>query len=256
MVARRPRTRRERKRAERGTNRLLSERDLSRLVIAYYRDEAERQEASKLYDDRTQEVLARVDDLAQRDVESAFVLHVLICTWLGRLTPNWQTWPSRPLASLGARRTMLRAVRTLSHLGRDTIVGLFGSGQEKHFSRLTFSGSHEASIVAVANKKVDVAATNLPDMTQLVREAKIPRSSLRVIWVSKLIPNDPIVVRKDLPASLRAAVQESLITMKARSPEAFAQGGQYFAGFVAADDAKYQVVRDLNELAKRLAAPK
>lgn len=110
---------------------MASERDLSRLVIAYYRDEAERQGASKLYDERTQEVLARIDDLARRGVESAFVLHVLICTWLGRLTPNWQTWPSRPLASPGTRRAMLRAVRTLRHLGRDTIIGLFGSSQEE-----------------------------------------------------------------------------------------------------------------------------
>ena len=28
-----------------------------------------------------------------------------------------------------------------------------------------------------------------------------------MIWVSKLIPNDPIVVRKDMPASLRSAIQ-------------------------------------------------
>lgn len=63
-----------------------------------------------------------------------------------------------------------------------------GVDPRKHFSKLTFSGSHEASILAVANKRVDVAATNLPDMTQLVRENKVPRTSLRVIWVSRLIP--------------------------------------------------------------------
>jgi phosphonate transport system substrate-binding protein len=131
-----------------------------------------------------------------------------------------------------------------------------GVDPKKHFSKLTFSGSHEASILAVASKKVEVAATNVPDMTQLVRENKVPRNSLRVIWVSRLIPNDPVVVRKDLPASLRAAVQESLTTMKARAPQAFAQGGQYFSGFVPADDTKYQVVRELNDLAKRLAAQK
>jgi hypothetical protein len=44
--------------------------------------------------------------------------------------------------------------------------------------------------------------------------------------------------------------------MKIRKPEAFAQGGQYFAGFVPVDDAKYNVVRELNDLARRLAAQK
>jgi phosphonate transport system substrate-binding protein len=124
------------------------------------------------------------------------------------------------------------------------------------FSKLTFSGSHEASILAIANKKVDVASTNLPDIQQMTMEGKIPRGAVRVIWVSKLIPNDPIVVRKDLPDHLKQAIQQSLTTMKARNPEAFVAGGAWIGGFVKVDDAKYQIIRDLNETAKRLAALK
>ena len=127
---------------------------------------------------------------------------------------------------------------------------------KKYFSKVTFSGSHEASILAVANKKAEVASTNLPDLQQLTRENKVPRSALRVIWVSKLIPNDPIVVRKDMPPSLRSAITESLTTMKARSPEAFKEIGAWVGNFVPADDAKYQVIRDLNDVAKKLAAQK
>jgi ABC-type phosphate/phosphonate transport system substrate-binding protein len=74
-----------------------------------------------------------------------------------------------------------------------------------------------------------------------------------VIWVSKLIPNDPVVVRKDLPVTLRQAIQESLVSMEQRAPEAFAQAGAFFGGgFVKVDDSKYQIVRELNETAKRL----
>ena len=132
-----------------------------------------------------------------------------------------------------------------------------GVDPKRHFSKLTFSGSHEASVLAVANKKVEVASTNLPDMQQLTREGKVARGALRVIWVSKLIPNDPVVVRKDLPASLRSAIQESLTTMRQRSPEAFAQAGAFFGGgFVPVDDSKYQIVRDMNDAAKKLAAQK
>jgi len=131
-----------------------------------------------------------------------------------------------------------------------------GVDPRKHFAKVTFSGSHEASILAVANKKVDVAATNLPDLQQLTRENKVPRGGLRVIWVSRLIPNDPVVARKDLPASLRLAVQESLVTMKARHPDAFKEIGAWVGNFVKADEAKYQVVREMNEAAKKLAAQK
>ncbi|HEY7037380.1 MAG TPA: phosphonate ABC transporter substrate-binding protein [Methylomirabilota bacterium] len=131
-----------------------------------------------------------------------------------------------------------------------------GMDPKKYFSKVTFSGSHEASILAVANKKVDIASTNMPDLSQLTREGKVPRGGLRVIWVSKLIPNDPIVVRKDMPASLRSAIAESLTTMKARNPDAFKEIGAWVGGFVPADDSKYQVIRELNDVAKKLAAGK
>jgi len=131
-----------------------------------------------------------------------------------------------------------------------------GVDPKKHFSKVTFSGSHEASILAVSAKKVEIASTNLPDLQQLTRENKVPRGALRVIWVSKLIPNDPIVVRKDLPASFKSAIQELLTTMRARNPEAFKEIGAWVGNFVAADDGKYQVIRDLNETAKKLAAQK
>jgi phosphonate transport system substrate-binding protein len=131
-----------------------------------------------------------------------------------------------------------------------------GIDPQKHFSKVTFSGSHEASILAVTNRKIDVASTNLPDVQQLTRENKVPRGAVRVIWVSKLIPNDPVVVRKDLPPTLRAAIQESLVSMKSRNPEAFKEIGAWVGSFVPADDAKYQVIRELNETAKRLKAAK
>jgi phosphonate transport system substrate-binding protein len=129
-----------------------------------------------------------------------------------------------------------------------------GINPKQHFSKLTFSGSHEASILAVMNKKVEVASTNLPDVQQLTGEGKVPRGALRIIWVSKLIPNDPIVVRKDLPDSLRQAIQDVLVAMQEKHPEVFAAAGSIIGGFQKVDDTKYQVIRELNETSKRLVA--
>jgi phosphonate transport system substrate-binding protein len=130
-----------------------------------------------------------------------------------------------------------------------------GIDPEKHFSKVVFSGSHEASILAVANKQVEIASTNLVDL-RLMLAHRVPRGSVRVIWVSRLIPNDPIVVRKDLPASLRRAVQDSLVTMRARNPGAFKELGASVGGFVKADDAKYEVVREMAAAARKLAPSK
>jgi hypothetical protein len=40
----------------------------------------------------------------------------------------------------------------------------------------------------------------------------------------------------------------------ARTPEACVAGGTGIGGFVTVDDAKYHIIRDLHETAKRLAA--
>ena len=130
-----------------------------------------------------------------------------------------------------------------------------GIDPEKHFSKVIFSGSHEASILAVANKQVEIASTNLVDL-QLMLAHKVSRGSIRVIWVSRLIPNDPIVVRKDLPMSLRRAIQDSLVTMRTRNPGAFKELGASVGGFVKADDAKYEVVREMAAAARKLAPSK
>ncbi len=42
--------------------------------------------------------------------------------------------------------------------------------------------------------------------------------------------------------------------MKEKNPEAFAEGGAFVGGFQKVNDATYQVIRELNETAKRLAA--
>jgi phosphonate transport system substrate-binding protein len=161
-----------------------------------------------------------------------------------------------PVASLDVANGAA-VMETLRRIASETGLTVIATLHPKrHFSKLTFSGSHEASILAVANKKVEAASTNLGDLQQLTREGKVPRGALRVVWVSKLIPNDPIVVRKDLPASLRAAIQESLTTMRTRNPEVFKEAGATVGGFVVAEDGKYQVIRDLNETSKRLAAQK
>jgi len=96
------------------------------------------------------------------------------------------------------------------------------------FSKLTFSGPTRPPSSPWQTKKVDVASTNLPDLQQLVREGKVPRAALRVIWVSKLIPLDPVVIRK---TSRPACARRSRIrwpTMKTRSPQAFVEGGAFW----------------------------
>jgi phosphonate transport system substrate-binding protein len=66
------------------------------------------------------------------------------------------------------------------------------------------NASHEANGMAVANKQVDVATNNSENLRRLEVTAPEARKNIRVIWTSPLIPSDPLVWRKDLPADVKA----------------------------------------------------
>ena len=62
------------------------------------------------------------------------------------------------------------------------------------------------------------------------------------------------VIALTLPDSLRQAIQDALVAMQEKHPEVFAAAGSIVGGFQTVDDAKYQVIRELNETSKRLVA--
>ena len=66
------------------------------------------------------------------------------------------------------------------------------------FKSVTNAG-HEANALSVANKKADVATNNTESMRRLQSSNPTAAENLKVIWQSPLIPNDPFVMRSNLP---------------------------------------------------------
>jgi phosphonate transport system substrate-binding protein len=120
---------------------------------------------------------------------------------------------------------------------------------EKYFSKVIYSGSHEASMLAVKGGKIDAASTN--DLDMLRGEGKLwnKDKDFNILWTSELIPGSPIAVRKDLPESLQKAIKNALISYKDKA--GLDQLG--IQGYVATDDATYNPIRTLNEVKKRLS---
>jgi phosphonate transport system substrate-binding protein len=65
------------------------------------------------------------------------------------------------------------------------------------------NASHEANGMAVANKQVSFATNNSENLRRLEKTAPEAFKNIRVIWTSPLIPSDPLVWRKDLPADMK-----------------------------------------------------
>lgn len=116
---------------------------------------------------------------------------------------------------------------------------------EKLFREVSFSGSHGASILAVKNGKVEVAATNNIDLDRMTEKGAASEDDFRIIWRSELIPGAPMCGRKDLPESLKAAFTGALMSFNYdKVGLAKVQNG----GYVPVDDKTYDVVRYMKRL--------
>ena len=73
------------------------------------------------------------------------------------------------------------------------------------------NASHGANIQAVLAKQVDVATNNTEETDKLEQTKPEMAKELKIIWKSPLIPNDPIVWRKDLDPAVKAKVKSFLI---------------------------------------------
>jgi phosphonate transport system substrate-binding protein len=124
-----------------------------------------------------------------------------------------------------------------------------GLDPRTHF-KVSRSSNHEGNFLAVLNRQVDVATSN-SEMTEKVREKNPERmEQIRILWTSPLIPRDPLVWRKDLPADMKKKVQAFVIGYGKDAREKEILKNMYrLAGFKASTDAQLVPIRQL-ELAK------
>ncbi len=118
-----------------------------------------------------------------------------------------------------------------------------------HF-RVVRSANHEGNFLAVLNRQVDVATSN-SEMTEKVREKNPERmEQIRILWTSPLIPRDPLVWRKDLPADVKQKVRDFVLGYGKDAREKEVLKNMYrLAGFKPSTDAQLIPIRQL-ELAK------
>ena len=118
---------------------------------------------------------------------------------------------------------------------------------QKYFSKVLYSGGHEASILSIKAGKIDAASTNNLDFNRgLGKQWK--RDDFNIIWTSELIPGAPIAVRKDMPQSLKMAIKGAFLSYN--DPKGLEKLKN--KGFIKADDSLYDSVRALIKLKKEL----
>lgn len=80
-----------------------------------------------------------------------------------------------------------------------------------HF-KIARPANHEANLMAVASKHVDVATNNTESLDRLKKTRPEMAEKIHIVWKSPLIPADPLVWRKDLPEASKKKIKDFFVS--------------------------------------------
>ena len=93
-----------------------------------------------------------------------------------------------------------------------------GIDPRRDFKR-TRNANHEANCIGVAMKQIDFATANNEALARLAANRPELAASLRVVWKSPLIPNDPLIWRGSLSDSLKSRIKTAILDLGRNQPD-------------------------------------
>jgi phosphonate transport system substrate-binding protein len=122
-------------------------------------------------------------------------------------------------------------------------LGITNDEVESIFNSVTFSGSHDASILAVINGDADGAAIATDVMDAMLAKGVIKEADFKIIAQSDPIPRGPDAYRGNLPEDLKEQIREFYYSYQ--DEQFFEERG--INGFYPVGDDAYDVVRQAAE---------
>lgn len=131
-----------------------------------------------------------------------------------------------------------------------------GINPVKDFKKVIFSGGHDATVLAVLNRKVDAGATfaNFPDgkdaaWTQYLKDPE-EQKKIRAIAYSEPIPSDNLVVNANLDPRLTRKITKIFLDLsKDPAGKKMLRDLYKIDGFIPATDRDYDSVREAFKIA-------
>jgi phosphonate transport system substrate-binding protein len=121
-----------------------------------------------------------------------------------------------------------------------------------HF-RIVRNANHETNALAVANKQIDVATNNSENLEKLKDRQPEKFNDIRVVWTSPLIPLDPMVLHKDLPAATKEKIKSFFYNYAKTDPreKEIIFKISKLSGFKQSTNAQLIPIRELDLFGKR-----
>jgi phosphonate transport system substrate-binding protein len=128
-----------------------------------------------------------------------------------RVTEDPGTWR-------GTRFALVNKVTTAGYLYPLSLLRLAGyrGEPEDYFKQLTFTGSHDAVILAVFNGEADVGACKNTVFEEFTRLHPEIQRTLSVLAVSAEVPSNGLGMRPDIDPELKRRLREALLSMNTR----------------------------------------
>ena len=123
----------------------------------------------------------------------------------------------------------------------------------KSFFKVVRSANHETNALAVANKQVDIATNNSENLDKIKDRQPGKFKDIRIVWTSPLIPLDPLVLHKELPAAAKEKIKTFFYNYgktDAREKEILMKISK-LSGFKASTNAQLTPIRELDLFGKR-----
>jgi phosphonate transport system substrate-binding protein len=134
-------------------------------------------------------------------------------------------------------------------------MALHGMDPKSSF-KVMRQANHEANLMAVANKQVDVATNNNESFEKFERRNPDKAKEIKVIWKSPLIPSDPMVWRKDLDPQLKSKIKAFFLAYGKDTREKQALHKIGIGGFKDSDDNQLLPIRQLELFKQKVALEK
>ena len=134
---------------------------------------------------------------------------------------------------------------TSGHLMPSYFLRQLGFDPKRYFSRVVYTGGHDATAFAVANGKVDAGAIDETVYKRLLEKGTIKPSQLKVLYTTPAFTDYVWAARKGLDAATREKLAKAYLSLDPADPEdkkllALLRGTR----FVRADDKSYDKVRE------------
>jgi phosphonate transport system substrate-binding protein len=162
------------------------------------------------------------------------------------------THPNKPISTIadlkGKTFALVDPASTSGNLVPRYVFANHGITPEKDFKSVYYSGTHQASLIAVKEGKVDAAAIADEVYNLAIAKGQIKPTDLKVVFESEPIPGSPFVVRTNLPKDLQEKLRAGFMALK---DVGFGKLG-VVKSMDAATDSDYNVIRELEGFKDKL----